>query len=132
MKTEIVQKNNRCIAVVHSGECLIRDAASALDFAMGIKYETGCTDIAVNKEAVTEEFFALATCIAGEIMQKFINYGIRFAVYGDFSKYTSKSLKDLMYESNMGKDFYFQPDAGLAVDRLAGILGSGTAGNSPV
>lgn len=53
-------------------------------------------------------------------MQKFINYGVRFAIYGDFSKYTSKPLKDFMYESNQGRDIYFQPSVSLAVDKLCG------------
>ena len=44
-----------------------------------------------------------------QILQKFITYGVRFAIYGDFSNYTSKPLKDFMYESNRGKDIYFQP-----------------------
>ncbi len=120
MKLEVVKKNNREIAVVESDELLIVDTSSALDLVMTVRYETGCTDIAVNKEAVTEDFFILSTCLAGEILQKFINYGVRFAIYGDFSKYTSKPLRDLMYESNKGKDIYFQPDVELAVEKLCG------------
>lgn len=73
-----------------------------------------------NKEAITDNFFILSNCLAGEILQKFVNYGIRFAIYGDFSKYTSKPLKDFMYESNNGKDIYFQPDASLAIGKLSG------------
>ena len=45
---------------------------------------------------------------------------MRFAIYGDFSKYTSKPLRDFMYESNKGNDMYFQPTASLAVDKLSG------------
>lgn len=120
MKTEVMRKNNKKVAVVSSDDLLITDVQSALDLVMTIKYETGCTDIAINKEAVTEEFFVLSTCLAGEILQKFINYGVRFAVYGDFSGYTSKPLKDFMYESNNGKDIYFQPDVFLAVNKLFG------------
>ena len=124
MKTELVRKNNREAAVVYSSQLLVTDVPSALDLAMTVKYETGCMNIALNKEAVTEDFFILSTCLAGEIMQKFINYGIRFAIYGDFSNYTSKPLKDLMYESNKGKDIYFQPAAFLAVDKLLGCAGN--------
>ena len=98
---------------------MITDAQSALDLVMTIKYETGCTNIAINKEAVADDFFVLSTCLAGEILQKFVNYGVRFAIYGDFSKYTSKPLKDFMYESNQGKDIYFQPTVSLAVDKLS-------------
>ena len=120
MKTEVIKKNNTGIAVVSSDELLITDVQSALDLIMTVKYETDCTNIAINKEAVADDFFVLSTCLAGEILQKFINYGVRFAIYGDFSKYTSKPLKDFMYESNRGRDFYFQPTASLAVDKLAG------------
>ena len=98
---------------------MITDAQSALDLVMTIKYETGCTNIAINKEAVADDFFVLSTCLAGEILQKFVNYGVRFAIYGDFSKYTSKPLRDFMYESNQGKDIYFQPTVSLAVDKLS-------------
>ncbi|MCI8670199.1 MAG: DUF4180 domain-containing protein [Lachnospiraceae bacterium] len=119
-KKEIVKKNNVSVAVVNSSQVLIKNVPSALDFVMNIKYETGCTNIVVNKEAVTEDFFILSTCLAGEILQKFINYGIRFAIYGDFSKNTSKPLKDFMYESNKGKDIYFQPTEALAVDKITG------------
>ncbi|MCI9147993.1 MAG: DUF4180 domain-containing protein [Hungatella sp.] len=120
MKTEVIRKNNTEVALISSDELLITDVQSALDLIMTVKYETGCTNIAVNKEAIANDFFVLSTCLAGEILQKFINYGVRFAVYGDFSNYTSKPLKDFMYESNRGKDFYFQPTASLAVDRLTG------------
>lgn len=120
MKIEVIKKNNTNVAVVSSDELLITDVQSALDLIMTVKYETDCTNIAINKEAVVNDFFILSTCLAGEILQKFINYGVRFAVYGDFSKYTSKPLKDFMYESNKGKDIYFQSTVSLAVDKLSG------------
>ncbi|MCI8956361.1 MAG: DUF4180 domain-containing protein [Eubacterium sp.] len=120
MKIEIIRKNNIEIAVINSNEYLIKDVQSTLDFIMTVKYETGCKNIVINKEAVVEKFFVLSTCLAGEILQKFINYGVRFAIYGDFSKYTSKPLKDFIYESNRGKDIYFQPDVSHAVEKLCG------------
>ena len=122
MKIEVIRKNNIEVAVINSNECLIKDVQSALDFIMTVKYETGCKNIAINKEAVVEEFFVLSTCLAGEILQKFIIYGVRFAIYGDFSKYTSKPLKDFIYESNRGKDIYFQADVSCAVEKLCGII----------
>ena len=102
-----------------SEELLITDIQSALDLIITVKYETGCTNIVVNKEAIINDFFVLSTCLAGEILQKFINYGVRFAIYGDFTKYTSKPLKDFIYESNNGRDFYFQPTVRLAVNKLS-------------
>ena len=120
MKTEVVKKNNVSVAVIHSDEHLITDVQSALDLIMSVKYETGCKNIAVNKEAIVDDFFILSTCMAGEILQKFINYGVKFAIYGDFSHYTSKPLRDFMYESNRGKDIFFQPSVSRAVDKLSG------------
>ena len=112
MNTEIATKNNTKAAVVTSTKPLITDVQ--------VTYETGCTNIALNKEAVCEGFFVLSTCLAGEILQKFVNYGVRFAIYGDFSHYTSKPLRDFMYESNQGRNVYFQPNAELAVNSLCG------------
>lgn len=54
-------------------------------------------------------------------IKRFINYGIKFAVYGDFSRYTSKPLKDFIYESNHGKDVFFTSDWEETVKRLTGI-----------
>lgn len=107
------------IAVVKSDEVIIKDTQSAMDFIMTIKYETECSKIALNKEAITDDFFILSKGIAGEILQKFINYQIKFAVYGDYSKYTSKPLKDFIYESNNGKDIFFVKDEEEAVKMLS-------------
>lgn len=107
------------IAVVKSDEIIIKDTQSAMDFIMTVKYETECSKIALNKEAITDDFFILSKGIAGEILQKFINYQIKFAVYGDYSKYTSKPLKDFIYESNNGKDIFFVKDTDEAVKMLS-------------
>lgn len=103
MDTKIIDN----IAVVNSEEIVIKDAASAIDFVMELKRKTNCNKIALNKTAITEDFFILSSGLAGEILQKFVNYDIRFAIYGDFSKYTSKPLKDFIYESNKGEDVCF-------------------------
>ncbi len=121
MKTKVITKNGRSAAVVYSDTQIITDTASTLDWMMTVKHETGCTALALNKEAVIEDFFILSTCLAGEILQKFINYGVRFAVYGDFSGYTSKPLHDFIYESNCGKDVFFQPTAELAAEKLLSL-----------
>ncbi len=118
MKTEVQIKNGQSVAVVWSDDVIITDTGSALDLTMGIIHETGCKNIALNKEAFAEEFFILSTCMAGEILQKFINYGVRLAIYGDFSGYESKALKDFIYESNRGNAIYFQPSAEDAADKL--------------
>jgi len=86
-----------------------------------VQYETGYNHIVLNKFAICEDFFNLSTKIAGDILQKFINYKVKVAIVGDFSVYTSKSLKDFIYESNQGKDIIFLSDEKQAIERLGKV-----------
>lgn len=109
MKIEKRIANGMDVAVVRSsdGSVLIADTQSALDLAMTVQYETGINRLVLSKESIAEDFFKLSTGLAGEILQKFINYQIKIAIVGDFSVYTSKPLQDFIRESNRGKDVYF-------------------------
>ena len=109
------------IAVVSSDEKVITDTQSALDLAMTVKYETGAPKIAINKKAVADDFFVLSTGMAGDILQKFINYHVKVAIYGDYSHYTSKPLKDFIYESNHGNDFFFVSSRDEAIQKLSKV-----------
>lgn len=106
------------IAVVQNDSLIITDLQSALDFAMTIRYDTGASNLVIPKECVTKDFFALSTKLAGDILQKYVNYGIKLAIIGDFSGYTSKALHDFIYESNKGKDFFFVPDVEEAIKKM--------------
>lgn len=94
------------------------DAQSALDVLMSAKYDIGTKNIVVDKKLITEDFFILSKGLAGEILQKYVNYGGRIAIYGDYSHYTSKPLKDFIYESNKGKDVFFVTTRDEAVEML--------------
>jgi len=63
----------------------------------------------------------LTTKLAGEILQKFINYDVKLAIVGDFSVYTSKSLKAFIYECNKGKDIFFLSDENQAIGKLSTV-----------
>jgi hypothetical protein len=119
MKIATIKENNVEIAVVSSNEILIKDVQSALDFIGTLNYETGCNRVILNKTAICEDFFNLRTKLAGEILQKFINYQVKIAIIGDFSVYTSKSLKDFIYESNNGKDIFFLSNEKEAAEKLS-------------
>lgn len=54
-------------------------------------------------------------------MQRFINYQAKLAIYGDYSKYTSKPLKDFIYESNKGKDIFFIENENEVVKMLSKV-----------
>lgn len=119
MQIESIQENDVQIAAVTGAEKLITDTASALELALSARYETGADRIAIDKSVIAEEFFILSTGMAGEILQKFINYHIKAAIWGDYSRYTSKPLRDFIYESNHGRDFFFVETKEEAVRKLA-------------
>ena len=121
MKIETIIVNNIKIAVVSGPDAVITDVQAALDLMMTVKYETGADRIALEKSVLAEEFFILSSGLAGEILQKFVNYHIRLAIYGDFSRYTSKPLRDFIYESNQGKDVFFLDTRETAAEKLAAL-----------
>lgn len=108
------------IAVITGNEVEITDVSSALDLMLSARYQTGADRLAIDKEIVCKDFFILSTGLAGEILQKFINYHMKAAFYGDYSHYTSKPLKDFIYESNQGRDFFFVSTRDEALEALAG------------
>lgn len=89
------------------GGLLLHDLQSALDLIGNAWAEGECTRLVLLKEDISEDFFDLKTRIAGEILQKFVNYGFRIAIVGEFTQYSSKSLKDFIYESNRGRAINF-------------------------
>lgn len=118
MDKRIVEANGISVAVMNSEKQLITDTQSALDFIATVQYYDNCSSIAINKEALSEDFFDLSTGIAGEILQKFINYSKKIAIIGDFSMYESKPLRDFIFECNRGNAIYFVQDEQIAIDKL--------------
>lgn len=119
MHIEYIENHGTGIAVISGDGKVVVDPQSALDMAMTVKYETGAERIAIGKGLVCEDFFILSTGVAGEILQKLMNYHIKLAVYGDYSRYTSKPLQDFIRESNRGRDFFFVSSKEEAVRKLA-------------
>lgn len=119
MEFECIEKNGVKIACVSNDDKVITDTQSALDLLASANYIADSTHIAICKDNITEEFFVLSTGIAGEVLQKFMNYSVKVAIYGDYSRYTSKPLKDFIYESNKGRHVFFTSSKEEAIERLA-------------
>ena len=102
-------------AIVRGPGVLITDGPSAMELLATARYETGCSAVILFKEQLDEAFFRLSTGLAGEVLQKFVNYQMKLAIVGDFSHYTSKPLQDFIWESNQGRQICFQPDEGAAL-----------------
>jgi hypothetical protein len=119
MNIDIIKENNVEIAIISSSEILITDVQSALDIMATVSYETGSDRMILNKYVISEDFFNLRTGLAGDILQKYINYKMKIAIVGDYSIYSSKSLKDFIYECNNGKDVFFLSSEEEAIQKLS-------------
>ncbi|MFD2328122.1 DUF4180 domain-containing protein [Cohnella sp. GCM10020058] len=115
--TKVETDGREPVAVV-SGD-VIGDVQSALDMMATVRYETGIDRIAIDGSMLAAGFYDLKTGLAGEIAQKFVNYHVKLAIVGDFSGYTSKSLRDFIYECNQGKDIFFLPTEPQAIEKLS-------------
>ncbi|MGW0551005.1 DUF4180 domain-containing protein [Streptomyces altiplanensis] len=69
-----------------------------------------------------EAFFRLRTRVAGEIIQKFVNYRVGVVVLGDISRHTASSsaLRDFVRECNRGRQTWFLADVEELQERLKG------------
>ena len=112
------ERNGTICAIINGDEKVFTDVQSAMDVLMAAKYDAGTKNVVIDKKLIVEDFFILSTGLAGEILQKYVNYGGRIAIYGDYSRYTSKPLKDFIYESNKGNSIFFASTKEEAVDML--------------
>jgi hypothetical protein len=86
-----------------------RDASDIIGQAISQRAEW----VLIPVECFDDDFFRLKTRIAGEIIQKFVNYRRRLAFIGDISRFVEESdaLRDFVYESNRGDQVWFLADA---------------------
>jgi len=106
------------IAEISSGNVIINSVEDALDL-LGNLYYQDFNKVIIQENNITPDFFDLKNGIAGEILQKFSNYRFRLAVVGDFDKYTRKSIKDFIYESNKIGQINFVSSVSEALHKLS-------------
>lgn len=107
MDITIDQQGNSKVAIIESNDIVISKVQDALDLMASVNYLNEAYKMIIDKSNITEEFFDLKTKLAGEILQKYVNYQVKLAIVGDFDGYSSKSLKDFIYECNNGKHVFF-------------------------
>lgn len=118
MTIKKIEQNGVIIAQVEGEETLVSDVQSALDLMATVRYETDADRMILPKAALAERFFVLSSGLAGDILQKFVNYQFKVAMVGDFSGYTSKPLRDFIFESNNGKHVFFLSSVEEALEKL--------------
>ncbi len=107
--------NTTRIAELNDDKILINSSDDGLDL-LGNLYFQGYDKLIIHEENINPAFFDLKNGMAGEILQKFSNYRVRLSIVGDFSKYTAKSIRDFIYESNKGGHVNFLASVNEAID----------------
>ena len=85
-----------------------RDASDIIGDAFSVEAQI----VAIPAARLSPDFLRLSTGLAGEVLQKFVNYRLKFAILGDISAATAASapLRDFVYESNRGRSVWFARD----------------------
>lgn len=84
--------------------------------------------IAVPIARLAPAFFDLSTGIAGDILQKIVNYRLRIVIFGDVTTFTAASdaLDAFVWESNRGDHVWFLADEGELETKLAARAAAGS------
>ena len=118
MEIKIINKNKVNIAEIVSDNIEIKRAQDALEIFANCIYQ-GAEKIIIHEKNIIADLFDLKTGIAGDVFQKCSNYRVQLAIVGDYSKFSSKSLKDFIYESNKHGQINFVSSIEEANERLA-------------
>ena len=112
--SSILKTKKGDIAVIDDIDMQIMNTSDFLD----IMANAGARILSFKKEHFHADFYDLKTGIAGEILQKVSNYGIRMMIVGDFDNIEKKSLRDFIYESNRTGQIVFASDIESGIDLL--------------
>ncbi|MDD5437879.1 MAG: DUF4180 domain-containing protein [Patescibacteria group bacterium] len=117
MNITFYEEGQRKAVEIASDQVLIKTVQDALDTMANPKL-MNVRNMILHKENIDPAFFDLKTGLAGEILQKFVNYGIRLAIVGDFTNIASESLRAFILECNRGNQIFFVEDVDAARKKL--------------
>ncbi|WP_175906200.1 alpha/beta fold hydrolase [Burkholderia seminalis] len=108
MHHRIVQAAGSRVLVRDPGAGLVRRESDALDL-VALAHEHEADWIAIAADALHDDFYRLDSGLAGTVLQKLVNYGVRLGVVGDIDHRLARSeaLRALVRESNRGKSVWF-------------------------
>lgn len=118
MVIETIHTGNVKIAELIAEKTIIQSTQDSLDL-LGNLYYQGFDKIIIQEGHLVPDFFDLKNGMAGEILQKFSNYRVRLAIIGDYSKYTKKSIRDFIFESNKTRHICFVDSRAEAINMLS-------------
>lgn len=94
-----------------------RDASDLVGDALS----AGAELVVIPASRLSADFLRLSTGLAGEVLQKFVNYRLTPVILGDISAAVGASnpLRDFVRESNRGRSVWFVADRAALEERLA-------------
>lgn len=107
MDYQVIEKNsNKYIRLNRAGD-LIRAEKDGLEL-LSLCAENETNLLLIPAERLSDDFFRLSTGIAGAILQKFAQYGVKAAVVLDHDSVTGR-FREFLTESNRGGMFRAYP-----------------------
>ncbi|WP_256991403.1 alpha/beta fold hydrolase [Burkholderia sp. AU6039] len=108
MHHRIVQAAGHRVLVRDPAAGLVQRESDALDL-VALAHEHEADWIAVPADALHDDFYRLESGLAGAVLQKLVNYGVRLGVVGEIDHWLARSeaLRALVRESNRGTSVWF-------------------------
>lgn len=106
--------NGQSVAELITNGVVLSTAQEFLQMMM----DSSAEGIIVHQKNIDEQFFDLRSGLAGEMLQKVVNYRLRLAIVGDFSIYESNSLRSFISESNRSNSIAFVATVEEAIEKL--------------
>jgi hypothetical protein len=104
MNYKVVEKNHKKYIVCDSAETPLQSEQDALDLIAAC-FENNTFLLMLNAEVLADDFFRLRTGLAGQVLQKFINYRVKVAVVLTKEQRIMGKFKEFLAEANKGNDF---------------------------
>lgn len=104
MNYRVIEKGNKKYIECFSAETPLNTEQDAIDLITAC-FENNTYLLLMHDEVLPDEFFRLGTTLAGNVLQKFINYHIKVGVILTSEQRIKGKFKDMLAESNKGNDF---------------------------
>lgn len=104
MDYNIIEKGTKKYIEVLSSDNLLNSEQDALDL-ISLSWEHNIQQQVLHGEIFSEDFFNLKTGVAGKMLQKFINYGIRVAAIIPAQVANTGRFREMVLETNKGNAF---------------------------
>ena len=104
MNYKVIERDNQKYIECDSVETPLSSEQDAIDLIAAC-WENDTSLVMLHSEVLTDDFFKLKTGLAGQVLQKFMNYHIKVAVIITDDQKIKGKFKELLAEANKRNDF---------------------------